>query len=121
MGGKTRDGITPYEKLHRVSHPSLRMVLVDVEAKSENCFWPILKDENTWHWRPWSWPASVNLQSMTARHNDGCNMSYADGHGEYRRWKDRRTIKLIKGIIADAEAASTDNVDLDFAVEILTH
>lgn len=121
MGGDKRDEVTPYEKLHGISHPSHRMVLVDVEAESQSCFWPLLRHEDTWKWRPWSWPASASLQNMTARHNDGCNMSFADGHGEYRRWKDRRTVKLIKGLIAEPNVASADSSDLAYAVDILTN
>jgi len=121
MGGHARDGVTPYERLHRVSHPSRRMVLVDVEAESQSCFWPLLFYEEHWQWRPWSWPASTNLQTLTARHNDGCNMVFADGHGEYRHWKDRRTVKLIKGVLANPVMASMDNADLDFAVDVLTN
>jgi len=121
MGGEARDDVTPYEKLHRVSRPSGRMVFVDVMAEAQSCFWPLLRYEESWKWRPWSWPPSTNFQSMTARHNDGCNMAFADGHAEYRRWKDRRTLKLIKGLIAEPNAASTDNTDLEFSIDILTN
>jgi len=121
MGGEARDEVTPYDMLHTVSHPSRKMVVVDVEAEAQSCFWPLLRYKETWKWRPWSWPASASLQTMTARHNDGCNMAFADGHGEYRRWKDRRTLKLIKGLIAEPNLASTDNTDLDFAIDILTN
>ena len=120
MGGKSRDKVEPYERLHRVSHPSGKMVLVDIEAQSQTCFWPLWRDEEVWKWRPWSWPPGTSLQTMTARHSNGCNMSFSDGHGEYRRWKDRRTLKLIKGQIAEPNAASHDNTDLQFAIEILT-
>ena len=123
MGGYERDGVLPYTRLHQISHPSGRMVLVDVEAESHmmprSCFWPLVRNDETWLWRPWSWPPAGNLQGMTARHNDGCNMSFADGHGEYRRWRDRRTLKMIKGFIADSTEASKDNVDLEFSVDIL--
>ncbi|MHC4517102.1 MAG: prepilin-type N-terminal cleavage/methylation domain-containing protein [Planctomycetota bacterium] len=121
MGGDGRDAVTPYEKLHHISQPSRRMVLVDVDGESQTCFWPLLRYEETWKWRPWSWPPSTNLQNMTARHNDGCNMSFADGHGEHRRWKDRRTVKLIKGLIVEPNLVSHDNVDLEFAIDVLTN
>lgn len=136
MGGRERDGVTPYDKLHRVSGPSRKMLFVDVEAESQSCFWPLLRKEKQregeeekaeepeyigWKWRPWSWPPTTSLQNMTARHNNGCNMTFADGHSEYRRWRDGRTIKLIKGLIAEPNMASTDNVDLEFAVEVLTN
>jgi prepilin-type processing-associated H-X9-DG protein/prepilin-type N-terminal cleavage/methylation domain-containing protein len=121
MGGKARDAVTPYEKLHRISQPGRRMVLVDIEAGSQSCFWPLLRYEEKWKWRPWSWPPSANLQTMTARHNNGCNMAFADGHCKYRRWKDRRTVKLIKGLLIDPNMISHDNADLEFAIDILTN
>jgi prepilin-type N-terminal cleavage/methylation domain-containing protein/prepilin-type processing-associated H-X9-DG protein len=121
MGGEPRDGVKPFDKLHRVSHPGQQLVFVDVDAESQSCFWPLLQYKESWKWRPWSWPPSTSLQNMTARHNDGCNMAYADGHGEYRRWKDRRTLKLIKGLIVEPNAVSTDNTDLEFAIGILTN
>lgn len=121
MGGKARDTVTPYDKLHRVSQPSRRMVLADIEAESQSCFWPLLRHDETWGWRPWSWPPSANLQTMTARHNNGCNITFADGHGAYRGWKDRRTVKLIRGLLVDPNVVSHDNVDLEFAIDVLTN
>lgn len=121
MGGESRDGVTPYEKLHKVAFPSERMVFVDVESEWQTCFWPLVGDEDIWKWRPWSWPPASSLQGMTARHSDGCNMSFADGHCEYTRWRDSRTLKLIKGQIADQDEASSANIDLEHMVSILTH
>jgi prepilin-type N-terminal cleavage/methylation domain-containing protein/prepilin-type processing-associated H-X9-DG protein len=31
---------------------------------------------------------------ITARHGDGTNFSFADGHSEYWKWKDPRTVKI---------------------------
>jgi len=117
-----RDGVAPYEKLHGVEQPAGMMVLVDVIVgyRRREAFWPLLREQETWMWRPWSWPPANNLQTMTARHNNGCNMSFADGHCEYRCWRDRRTLELIAGEIADPRKASSGNVDLDYMVEILT-
>jgi len=120
MGEQYRDGVMPYEKLHEIACPSEKMVFVDVASRGRRCFWPLLRDKDVWKWRPWSWPSGASLQGMTARHNNGCNMSFADGHCEYYRWRDPRTLELIKGTIADPNEASSDNVDLDHMVEILT-
>ena len=140
MGGPSRDGVEPYQQLHTIESPGAKMVFTDVYAAAgrgrRRSFWPLLREEaerseggaivgrsdgmstSRWVWRPWSWP--VSLQSMTARHNNGSNMSFADGHVEYTRWRDRRTLGLIKGTIADPEEASWDNVDLDYMVSLLT-
>jgi len=120
MGGQERDGVKPFTKLHLVSRPAERLVLTDKEPKYSSCFWPVLRIGQNWVWRPWSWPPMTGLQSMTGRHNNGCNMAFADGHGEYIVWKDGRTRKLIKGLIADPNEASVDNPDLDDMVSILT-
>jgi len=117
-----RDGVAPYEKLHKIEQPARMMVFVDVQPWTVNRhgFWPLFKDEDVWKWRPGSWPFFGGVQTMTARHNNGCNMSFADGHCQYRRWRDPRTLDLIKGKIGDPNEASFDNVDLDHMVEILT-
>ena len=116
MGGKFRDGVSPYLKLHFVSHPPERLVLIDTEHGSEQEFWPVMLDRNNWVWRPWG-----GVQRLTNRHNNGCNTAFADGHGEYKHWKDDRTGKFIKGVIADAKEASSDNPDLKYMVTIVTH
>ena len=130
MGGEYRDGVKPFHGLHETSRSSERMVFDDIEPQALSCYWPVLLDsikkdkdnkeeEKIWIWRPWSWPPSNSLQGMTARHSDGSNMSFADGHSEYYRWRDNRTLKLIKGRIADPEKASSGNTDLDHMVGIL--
>ena len=119
MGGQFRDGVRPFTKLHHVGHPADRMVFVDRSPEAGRTFWPILREAEQWKWRPWSWPS--NLQGLTARHHNGANMAFADGHAEYIGWTDPRTVKLIKGQIADPNQASQDNLDLAFMTKVLTH
>jgi prepilin-type N-terminal cleavage/methylation domain-containing protein/prepilin-type processing-associated H-X9-DG protein len=116
MGGKYRDGVQPYTKLHLVSRPTEKLVLIDTEHGSTECFWPLMLNRGRWMWRPWG-----GLQRLTARHNNGCNTAFADGHGEYTLWRDDRTRKFIKGLIASSEEASSDNPDLEHMVNIMTH
>ena len=52
-----------------------------------------------WSW--WNWPAS--------RHNNGCVMSFADGHMEHWRWKDPWVLKFT------GYGASTSSKDRDLA------
>ena len=135
MGGEPRDGVRPYSKLPNVKRPSSSLVFTDIQANANTCFWPLLRagadiedsreqvetDENdVWMWRPFSWPSENSIQGMTARHSNGCNITFADGNGQYRRWEDTRTLKLIKGKIANPEEASIDNLDLDYMVTALT-
>jgi prepilin-type processing-associated H-X9-DG protein len=122
MGGRdSRDGVTPFDKLHTVSRPVERLVFVDKQLGYSDCFWPVMREDERWMWRPWSWPPSAGLQSVTGRHNDGCNMSFADGHGEYTHWRDDRTVRWIKGLIAEPDEASVGNRDLEHLVTVLTH
>ncbi len=122
MGGReSRDGVTPFEKLHMVSRPVERIVFVDKRLHYSNCFWPVMRYGENWVWRPSSWPLSASLDGLTFRHNNGCNITFADGHGEYTHWKDDRTVLWMKGRIAGYREASTDNRDLEFLVAGLTH
>lgn len=115
MGGGSRDGVKGYSTLHSIPHPVDRLVFVDIEpGRFSEGFWPIMQNRGQWTWRPWSWP--VSMQNITGRHNDGCNMTFADGHGDYTHWKDARTRKLIKGLIADPNQASVDNPDLKYVI-----
>jgi prepilin-type processing-associated H-X9-DG protein/prepilin-type N-terminal cleavage/methylation domain-containing protein len=118
MGGDFRDGVQPYRRFHRISQPSEWMVFVDKELDSSTCFWPLLRDSDRkrWLWRP---PNLFGVGGITSRHSNGCNMTFADGHGEMIRWKDERTLRLIKGTIADEVEASDGNADLEYLVRIL--
>jgi prepilin-type N-terminal cleavage/methylation domain-containing protein/prepilin-type processing-associated H-X9-DG protein len=120
LGGETRDGVVACVKLHRVTAPSDRLVFADTEEDANPCFWPVVLEKDHWLLRPWSWPPSSSLQGMTARHADGCNMSFGDGHSAYYRWKDPRTLRLIKGLETRVAEVSSDNTDLDLLVRILT-
>jgi len=120
MAGQERDGVEPYIKWQNVRQPSGRLVFTDIEPRRQPWFWPVLREEDRWFWRPWSWPASSSLQGMTARHSGGTNRSFADGHAEYYRYHDVRTTQLIKGRIADANEASAENVDLTDMIRVLS-
>lgn len=118
MAGAYRDGVQPYERFHKISHAGNSMVFTDIQSFSSECFWPLLRDheKKRWLWRP---PDLAGLGGITSRHGNGCNMTFADGHGEMARWKDQRTLQLIKGTLADEIGASRDNADLDLLVRVL--
>jgi len=79
--------------------PSLASVLWgENEDSIDNGGFGILPAGN-WSW--WNWPAS--------RHNNGCNMSYADGHVEHWRWKDGWVLKFT------SYGATTPTTDRDLA------
>jgi prepilin-type N-terminal cleavage/methylation domain-containing protein/prepilin-type processing-associated H-X9-DG protein len=117
MAGSFRDGVTPYRRLHEISCPSGSMVFVD-KTGSTTKFWPLLRDagQKKWLWRP---PDALGLAGVTNRHSNGCNMTFADGHGEMVHWRDPRTLALIKGTMGDEVEASRENDDLNYLVRVL--
>ena len=66
-----------------ISRPAEKFVFVD-EGKWPGSPWGI------WHNKPMWWDIP------TVRHSDGTNWSYADGHAEYHKWRDQRTIDLAE-------------------------
>ena len=57
-------------------------------------------------------------RNITARHSNGCNLSFADGHCEHWKYKDPRTVKLADWQMSP-EDASNDNPDLEHTITLL--
>jgi prepilin-type N-terminal cleavage/methylation domain-containing protein/prepilin-type processing-associated H-X9-DG protein len=55
---------------------------------------------------------------ISVRHDNGCNISFADNHCEYWKYKDRRTIEFSKGRMS-TEDASPGNLDISRLMEML--
>jgi prepilin-type N-terminal cleavage/methylation domain-containing protein len=72
--------------------PSSRMVLVDHGSGSwEDALW----SAHCWGWLwdgTYEWPAPI-------QHSNGTCLSFADGHLEYWKWKDPRTLTDAKGCL----------------------
>ena len=68
------------------------------EGKISPDSWTVCYDQESWWDRP------------TVRHGDGTNFSFADGHSDYWKWKDPRTVKLAEMTIS--ENAQPGNRDL---------
>jgi len=67
----------------QIKRPGERIVFVD-EGKTSVQSWTIFYNRASW----WDTPP--------ARHGDGTNFSFADGHAEYWKWQDVRTGKLAR-------------------------
>ena len=76
------EGLT-IKLLTQLPRPGERFVFVD-EGKISPDSWTVHYLEESW----WDQP--------TMRHGDGTNFSFADGHSEYWKWKDGRTVKLAR-------------------------
>jgi len=70
-----------YQNISQIRRTSERFVFVD-EGKWPGSPWCVFATKPMW----WDLP--------TVRHSDGTNWSFADGHSEYRKWRDPRTIAL---------------------------
>jgi len=68
---------------NQIRRPGERAVFLD-EGRLSPASWTIWYDQERW----WD--------QITARHGDGTNFSFADGHSEYWKWKDPRTINIAK-------------------------
>lgn len=97
-------------KLLSISRPSDRMVFID-EGYATCESWSIPPHIDSW------WDA------VPLRHSKGTNLSFADGHSDYRKWVDERTIELAKKYEADPRwyeenykpsPAQLDNPDLEY-------
>ncbi|MHC4240804.1 MAG: type II secretion system protein [Planctomycetota bacterium] len=67
----------------QIRRPSERAVFLD-EGRLSPASWTVWYDLERW----WD--------QITARHGDGTNLSFVDGHSEYWKWKDPRTLEICK-------------------------
>ena len=90
------EGLT-IKLLAQLSRPGERFVFID-EGQISPDSWTVHYNQESW----WDAP--------TVRHGNGTNFSFADGHSEYWKWKDPRTVRLAKGQISEAQQPG--NTDL---------
>lgn len=67
----------------KIKRADARIVFLDEGRLSPNS-WTLWYDQERW----WD--------QITARHGDGTNFGFADGHSEYWKWKDPRTLEVAK-------------------------
>ncbi|HAL45775.1 MAG TPA: hypothetical protein DCP47_07670 [Phycisphaerales bacterium] len=88
-----------------------------------NAFWPLNDESSEPQWKFDTNSERVPCNMITARHDKGFNMSFADGHCGYYKYKDQRTVKLAVELLdfycKFEKEASVDNPDLDYMGEIL--
>jgi len=120
MNGTTssgeRDNIRPFRLWSEITQASRKMVFIDADCRTlwmEGSFCAV-KDIDSqapeWYRRP--------SRNLTARHSGGCNITFADGHCEYWKYRDPRTISLAEYALEPPDA-SDYNPDLDRMVELL--
>lgn len=119
MGGrKWANTCSTYGGAVNIRRPAKRAVFIDADSLESSSltrqwigggFFPI-------DWRNKTWDTKT-YNNITARHLDGCNVSFADTHVEYRKLKDSRTIALANW--DDSYNGTADNIDLDWLAEVL--
>jgi prepilin-type N-terminal cleavage/methylation domain-containing protein/prepilin-type processing-associated H-X9-DG protein len=108
----------PYTGWGQIAEPSNRLVFIDADSVLpegypkwiHGGFWPV-----DWKTQTWAIPQYNNI---TSRHSNGTNVSYADTHCDYRRWRDQRTI-AIGNWDTSAGNMGPNNKDLDYFLEVL--
>ena len=86
----------------RIRRSGERLVFLDEGWLSPNS-WTV------WYDKEWWW------DQITARHGDGTNFSFADGHSEYWKWKDPRTIEIARMDYDDWQSTGRHSDDLAFS------
>jgi len=122
MNGKScnceHDNIRPFRTWSGIRGSSTKMVFVDAGAKDgvrwlDGSFCCVKKIDDI----PPEWFVS-DTRNITARHGGGTNMSFADGHCDYWKYSDPRTVDLANRTIGPDEA-SPENPDLERYVQLL--
>jgi len=96
-------GMWPYTQINyreadiRTPGSSLASVLIDENEDSINNGGLGILPAGDWRW--WDWPAS--------RHNNGCTLSFADGHAEIWHWRDPYVLKF-KGFYYSTPTSDRD-------------
>jgi prepilin-type N-terminal cleavage/methylation domain-containing protein/prepilin-type processing-associated H-X9-DG protein len=85
-------------RLSQIKRQSERFVFID-EGQISPDSWTVYYDRESWWDRP------------TVRHGDGTNFSFVDGHSDYWKWRDARTVKLAKST-QGVDPAQPGNRDL---------
>lgn len=117
------DNINPFRSLNEITRPAEKMVITDASSQGrwiEGSFSPVVdieSDSPVWYVQ--ENPVDVISRNITARHGDGCNLSFADIHCEYWKYRDRRTVKLADWTEISPAEASPGNVDLERMVRLL--
>jgi prepilin-type processing-associated H-X9-DG protein len=96
-------GATRIQRRMAIKDAAFRGVFVDDGGTSPSALggWTVYTNQWTW-WDP-----------PPVRHGDGTNFSFADGHADYRKWKDPRTIEFGKRIPPTAfSETQNDSEDL---------
>jgi prepilin-type N-terminal cleavage/methylation domain-containing protein/prepilin-type processing-associated H-X9-DG protein len=96
--------VTTIKLRMKIKEPAGRMVFMDDGGTCPSAMggWTVWATKFSW-WDP-----------PPVRHGDGTQFSFADGHGEYHKWEDERTIEFGKRVpvVANNGEMQPDNPDM---------
>lgn len=93
-----------------IKHPAYRIVFLDDGGTTPSALggWTVYTNQEQW-WDP-----------PPVRHGDGTTFSFADGHSDYHKWKDPRTIEFGKRVPPVAfSGTQAGNEDIHWAAEAM--
>jgi prepilin-type N-terminal cleavage/methylation domain-containing protein/prepilin-type processing-associated H-X9-DG protein len=93
--------LPPLERRMRIHNTAKQIVFLD-EGQLSPSSWTVYYYRERW-WDP-----------ITARHGDGTNFGFADGHSEYWKWRDPRTVEI--GSFLPGEAITPDVQDTYWSI-----
>jgi prepilin-type N-terminal cleavage/methylation domain-containing protein/prepilin-type processing-associated H-X9-DG protein len=99
-------GAEMYKKRIDIENPAYRIVFLDDGGTTPSALggWTCYVKQEQW-WDP-----------PPVRHGDGTTFSFADGHSEYHKWKDPRTIEFGKRVPPTAfSGTQAGNEDIQWA------
>jgi prepilin-type N-terminal cleavage/methylation domain-containing protein/prepilin-type processing-associated H-X9-DG protein len=103
-------GTVMIKKRMDIPNPAYRIVFVDDGGTTPSALggWTVHVTTEAW-WDP-----------PPVRHGDGTTFSFADGHSDYHKWKDPRTIEFGKRVPPQAGSPNqAGNEDLQWAAEAM--
>ena len=102
--GWSQMSTVPLKRRMQIKNPANRMVFIDDGGTAPSAMGGWTVYSNQWQW--WDPPP--------VRHGDGTMFSFADGHGEYHKWEDARTLTFGKYVPPRANVGEMqpDNQDL---------
>lgn len=102
--GWTQMNTVPVKRRMQIKYPANRMVFLDDGGTCPSAMGGWTVYSNQWQW--WDPPP--------VRHGDGTMFSFADGHAEYHKWEDPRTLTFGRYIPPKANVGEMqqDNPDL---------
>ncbi|MHC4741041.1 MAG: prepilin-type N-terminal cleavage/methylation domain-containing protein [Planctomycetota bacterium] len=110
--------IKPFYSWSQIQSSSTKMVFIDAGAmQGEEWLYGSFCSVEQIDAIPPKWYRRSN-RNITARHRGGANMSFADGHCEYWKYSDPRTVEFANWTIG-VDDASGGNPDLERYVQLL--